>query len=66
MTQLTTPQAAERLGISIVRVQQLIRGGRLKATKVGRDWLIQEQALKAVAVRKPGRPFGYSPRRKAG
>jgi len=66
MAQLTTSQAAQRLGISTVRVQKLIQAGRLEAVKYGRDWLIQEQALEAVAVRKPGRPVGYSPGRKAG
>jgi excisionase family DNA binding protein len=56
MTLLTTFQVATRLGISVRRVQALIQAGRLRATKVGRDWLITEAALVAVAVRRPGRP----------
>ena len=56
MKQLTTPQAAERLGVSIYRIQQFIREGRLPAEKVGRDWLIREGDLKLVENRKPGRP----------
>jgi len=53
---LTTKQAAERLGISAVRVRALIASGHLKAKKLGRDHLIREADLKAVAHRKPGRP----------
>lgn len=53
---LTTAEAAARLGVSVRRVQALIEAGRLPARKYGRDWLIPETALAAVAERKPGRP----------
>jgi excisionase family DNA binding protein len=53
---LTTPEAAERLGITVARVQQLIWKGRLPAQKIGRDYVINEDDLKLVAERKPGRP----------
>ena len=53
---LTTTQAAEVLGVTPVRVRQLIEAGRLKAVKVGRDWLIDPPDLEAVKVRTPGRP----------
>jgi excisionase family DNA binding protein len=54
---LTTRQAAERLGISIPRVHQLINEGRLPAEKVGRDYVIREEDLKLVEDRpKAGRP----------
>jgi excisionase family DNA binding protein len=56
MKQLTTPEAAERLGITVARVQQLIWKGRLPAQKIGRDYVINEDDLKLVAERKPGRP----------
>jgi excisionase family DNA binding protein len=56
MPPLTTAQAAARLGVNASRVRQLILSGQLKARKVGRDWLIDERSLKAVAVRRPGRP----------
>lgn len=55
-TLLTTAEAAERLGISRRRVLALIRAGRLDAQKTGRDWLLYEAALAAVADRRPGRP----------
>lgn len=56
MATLTTKQAAERLGVNASRVRQLILAGRLAARKQGRDWLIDERSLKAVADRKVGRP----------
>jgi hypothetical protein len=37
-------------------VRVLIRSKRLKATKVGHDWLIDPKDLEAVKVRKTGRP----------
>jgi excisionase family DNA binding protein len=45
-----------RLGVTIQRVQAMIRDGRLPASKLGRDYVIKEQDLKLVANRKPGRP----------
>jgi excisionase family DNA binding protein len=53
---LTTAQAAEKLGVTRWRVNQLIQHGRLKATRVGQIFIINEQDLKAVENRKPGRP----------
>lgn len=51
---LTTIQAAERLNTSRRIVQRLIAQGRLKATKYGRDWLIDERDLEAVKERRQG------------
>ena len=56
MGELTTKEVAERLGISVTRVQQLILAGRLPAEKKGRDYFIRDEDLKLVADRKPGRP----------
>lgn len=53
---LTTPEVAERLGISVRRVQALIKAGRLPSQQFGRDHLIKEGDLKLVEDRKPGRP----------
>jgi excisionase family DNA binding protein len=53
---LTTQEAAERLGVSAIRVRQLIAEGRLPAEKFGRDYMIREGDLKLVSDRKPGRP----------
>jgi excisionase family DNA binding protein len=51
-----TIEAARRLGVSANRVRALIESKRLKATKVGREWLIDPKDLDAVKKRKPGRP----------
>ncbi len=56
MKLITTADAAERLGIHQTRVQVLIRGGRLPAQMLGGTYLINEDDLHLVAVRKPGRP----------
>jgi excisionase family DNA binding protein len=53
---LTTKTAAARLRITPRRVVALIQAGRLPARRLGRDWLIEEPHLAAIAVRKPGRP----------
>lgn len=53
---LTTQEAAERLGVSIRRVQALIQSGQLRAEKIGRDYIIREEDLEQVLNRKPGRP----------
>jgi excisionase family DNA binding protein len=56
MNLLTTKEVSARLGVTIQRVQAMIRDGRLPASKLGRDYVIKEQDLKLVADRKPGRP----------
>jgi excisionase family DNA binding protein len=53
---LTTKEVAEKLGVSVLRVQQLIWADRLPAEKMGRDYFIKEEDLSLVEVRKPGRP----------
>jgi excisionase family DNA binding protein len=55
---ISATEAGERLGISRVRVVQLIAGKRLPAVKAGRDWLIDPADLKLVAHRPVGRPAG--------
>ncbi len=56
MSLLTTREAAERLGVSMKRVQAMIRDERLPAEKMGRDYVVKETDLKLVENRKPGRP----------
>ena len=53
---ISTSEAAERLGVHITRVQVLIREGRLPAQKIGRTYVVDEDDLKLVEDRKPGRP----------
>jgi len=51
-----TAEAARRLNVTQSRVRVLIDSGRLKAMKVGREWLIDPKDLDAVKDRKVGRP----------
>lgn len=53
---LTTKDAAELLGVTVTRVQAMIKAERLPAEKMGRDYFIKEVDLKLVVDRKPGRP----------
>lgn len=56
MNLLTTKEVAKRLGISVQRVQELIKKGRLPAEKPARDYFVKESDLRLVKNRKPGRP----------
>ena len=53
---ISTQEAADRLGVTIGRVRHMIYAGRLKATKIGKVWIIDTKDLEAVRHRKPGRP----------
>jgi|GEM_PF-3226288 len=54
----TTYQAAERLGVSVRRIQALITTGLLEASKIGRDWAIPEEEVERYRQqeRQAGRP----------
>jgi excisionase family DNA binding protein len=56
MELLTTSQAAKKLKVTPRRVIALIEAGRLPASKLGRDYVIQAADLARVKDRKPGRP----------
>jgi excisionase family DNA binding protein len=51
-----TAEAARRLNVTQSRVRAMIDAGRLKAMRVGREWLIDPKDLEAVKDRKVGRP----------
>lgn len=53
---LTTSQAAVALGVSLRRVQQLIKTGVLSAETIGRMYLIQPRSLERARkrLRRPG------------
>jgi excisionase family DNA binding protein len=53
---ITTTEAAVELRITVRRVQALIAAGRLRASRVGRDWLIEPRDLEKVRDRPRGRP----------
>ena len=56
MKTLTTNEVAERLGVTVRRVNDLITSGRLPAARFGRAYMIKESDLKLVENRQPGRP----------
>lgn len=55
---LSVNQAAQQLGITPQLVRRYCERGRIKAEKVGRDWVITQAALNSFArkPRKMGRP----------
>lgn len=53
---LTTKEAAENLGVSVRRVQELTKSGRLPSSKFGRALMIKEEDLELVRERTAGRP----------
>ena len=53
---ISTKEAAEKLGLSIRRVQALITEGRLPALKIGNSYVVNEKDLELVKQRTPGRP----------
>ena len=61
---VTTKEAAQILGVTPVRVRQLIKDGRLGAEKRGRDHLLEDREVERF--RRQGRrsgPKGGRPRR---
>lgn len=53
---ISSKEAAEKLGLSIRRVQALITYGRLPAQKIGNSYIVREKDLELVKERTPGRP----------
>lgn len=60
---ITTPQAAERAGLSANYIATLLRRGKLEGFQLGRDWFVYTDSLEQflTTARKPG-PKG--PRKK--
>jgi len=57
MAQITTVEAARRLGVTRSTVQVAARAGMFPgAVQVGRQWNIPEEALAGFVVRGKGRP----------
>lgn len=62
--EITTIAAAELLGVTPRRVRQYIEGGRLRARKIGRDYLVDAEGVAAFKPRPTGNPeFGPGFRR---
>ena len=61
---ITTAAAAERLGVTRRRVLQYIEEGRIRARKIGRDYLVDPESVDEFRPRPTGNPaFGPGFRR---
>ena len=61
---ITTPQAAERSGLSKVHLARLLREGRLEGVQLGREWLVYIDSLEKY-VATPHKTGPKSPIKKA-
>jgi len=64
MKLITTNSAAEILGVTPVRVRQLIQQGQLRSVKHGRDHLLEEDVVHQFN-RQGRRPGGRPPKKKS-
>lgn len=53
---LSSKEVAEKLGVSLRRVQALITSGRLPAQKIGNSYVVNEKDVELVTERTAGRP----------
>lgn len=53
---LTLAQAAELLGVSHNTLRHQANTGRLRAVKIGRDWLVEEAEVERYRAQSLGRP----------
>lgn len=60
---LTLKEAAALAGLSPITLRVQIRNGRLKAVKVGRDWLVTRDEMRAYMKRVAARSPQESPDR---
>ncbi len=66
MELVTTKEAAEILGVSVRRVRALIEEEKLPAKRLGRDYVIEREALATVKVYgKAGRPPNWMKKKEA-
>lgn len=56
---LSTAQAAERLGITSVRVRDLLNEGKLKGERIGRSWVVYGDSVdeRLCSAPRAGRPL---------
>jgi len=51
---LTTTHVAAELGVTVTRVLVLIKGGRIKAARFGKSWMIRRADLDPIRNRPTG------------
>ena len=47
---ITTDEAARRLGVSVRRVQELVRAGQLSGRKIAGVWLVGEASVDKLSL----------------
>lgn len=55
---ISVAQAAFQLDVCQSRIRALIRSGRIKARKIGRDYAVSEISLRAFRPKPQGWPLG--------
>lgn len=63
MRKLTTKELAAEVGLTYVRINQMIQSGEIEAEKIGRDYLIDEKYIEIIRNRPERR--GRKPKKKA-
>ena len=53
---VTLTEAAEFLGVVPTTLRHQIANGRLRATKIGRDWTVSDEEIRRYAALSRGRP----------
>jgi excisionase family DNA binding protein len=54
---VTVAEAAERLHLSPEQVRRRLRDGQLKGERVGHQWFVDEESLKADSAKQATRPL---------
>jgi len=60
---ITTPEAAQRSGLSRIYIARLLREGALEGFQVGRDWVVYTDSLEKF-LNTPRKPGPKGPRKK--
>lgn len=55
--------AAKELGLSAVRIQQLLETGKVRGYRIGRDWLVLDLDLRKFVADKFRYPINYMTKR---
>jgi excisionase family DNA binding protein len=62
---LTYPEAAKRLGVGLTKLKELVRGGEIRKSMVGRVPMISMTEIQRVSTPEPERPRAERQQRKA-
>jgi excisionase family DNA binding protein len=60
---VTTSEASDTLGYTIQHTRRLVREGRLRGAKLGRDWLILRESVAEYVTRSNTTPPITAPKR---